>query len=122
MGERQDSQLLVVEKIGVGKGGVRGRKGNGETSGIVCTDFLLTLPFSDSWLSGSLLAASSEGGVDAESDSFFVRATGMKGSEDVGVCTLGEMRLRRRKVRNANANAIRNGRKPLLRENRKRMS
>lgn len=61
---------------------VRGtRNGIGESPGIVRTDFLLTLPFSDSWLSGSLGAASSEGGVDAESDSFFARATGMTSSE-----------------------------------------
>ena len=40
--------------------------------------FLLILPFSDSALRGSLGAASSEGGVDGESSSFFGRAAGME--------------------------------------------
>lgn len=55
----------------------------------VCTHLRLILPFSDSWPSGSLLAASSEGGVDAESDSFFARATGMGGSPGGGVGEAG---------------------------------
>ncbi len=39
--------------------------------------FLLILPFSDSWLTGSLNAASSEGGEPPESDSFFARDEGI---------------------------------------------
>ena len=100
--ERETGRAAVgLVQIRVGKGGVRGRKGSGETSEGLSTYFLLTLPFSDSWLSGSLLAASSEGGVDAESVSFFVRATGMVGCNPGCESTLVEMWLRRRKVRNA---------------------
>lgn len=54
---------------------MRGRKVYRRKSG---THFLLTLPFSDNWDSGSLVAASSEGDGEADLESFFARAAGMR--------------------------------------------
>lgn len=58
--------------------------------------FLLILPFSDSWPTGSLSAASSEGGEPPESDSFFARDEGISvqqracaGGFEVVVCGHG---------------------------------
>lgn len=58
-------------------GRVRGRNGSEKARRDVNAHLRLILPFSDSWLSGSLGAASSEGGVDAESCSRFARAAGI---------------------------------------------
>lgn len=54
---------------------MRGRNACRRKSG---TYFLLTLPFSDNWDSGSLGAASSEGDGEADLESFFGRAAGMR--------------------------------------------
>ena len=55
--------------------GMRGRNAYRRKSG---TYFLLPLPFSASWDCGSLGAASSEGDGEADLESFFGRAAGMR--------------------------------------------